>query len=326
LKPKVLMSGLVHWLPSHDSLTGTFALVLWAAGVVTALFIVIGAMVFREFGVRGMFDVFVRGAAVVIAAALAWAWLDYSVTREQAAERRALDARTAELTARAIAPGSALSCLDAVDNEAVESACLQAVFASPQAVAAAVAYVDARLKLLADGLDYASRDKSYSTALEAPRRALQADRYGVVAHVLAGRGCNADDCVAFKLLGDPTHVRANLTDRYFEVHVASHSANWQSDNGATATPAVPIGPAAPATTSALPSPGGPYASKFTFPSASSIPPVSIMNAEPIDSATPSGSASEPKTPGAARRQTANKPPPGPAKPLPPPPSTAPRAQ
>ena len=31
------MSGLAHWLPSHDSLTGTFALLLWAAGVVTAV-------------------------------------------------------------------------------------------------------------------------------------------------------------------------------------------------------------------------------------------------------------------------------------------------
>ena len=113
------MSGLEHWLPSHDSLTGTFVLLLWATGVVTALVIVIGVMAFREFGVRDTLDVLLRGAAVLIVAVLAWAWLDYSVMRDQVAERRALDARAAELTARAIAPGSALACLDAVGNEAV---------------------------------------------------------------------------------------------------------------------------------------------------------------------------------------------------------------
>ena len=43
--------------------------------------------------------------------------------------------------ARAIAPGSALSCLDEMAGEAVEAACEKGVFASPEAVAAAVKYV-----------------------------------------------------------------------------------------------------------------------------------------------------------------------------------------
>jgi len=319
------MSGLAHWLPSHDSLTGTFAFLLWAAGVVTALVIVIGAMAFREYGVRGTIDVFLRGAAVLIVAALAWAWLDYSVMRDQFAERRALDGRAAELTSRAIAPGSALACLDAVGNEAVESACVQAVFASPQAVAAAVAYVDARLTLLADGLGYATREKSYANELEGPRRALEADRFGIVAHVLAGRGCNADDCAAFKLLRDTSHVRANLKDRYFEAVVGRLSAGWRSDSApAVAMPANPP-------TSALPAPGGPFASKYNFPSAASIPPVSIMNAEPTGTTPPAGSsgtaaaptAPETQTPGASRRQSANKPSSARTAPLPPPPAPPP---
>lgn len=325
------MSGLAHWLPSHDSLTGTFALLAWAVGVVTALVFVLGAAALREDGMRGTLEVYLRGAVVVIIAALAWAWLDFSVTREQSAERRALDARAAELASRAIAPGSALACLDAVDNEAVESACLQAVFASPQAVAAAVGYIDARLTLLADGLDYASRDKTYATEIDRQRRALENDRYGVVAHVLAGRGCNAEDCAAFKMLRDPSRVRTNLTDQYFEAHVVRRAASWQSENATSAAAAAaPATPPAPATTSALPANAVPFASKYNFPSASSIPPVSIMTPEPTGPPTASSNAAA--TPPAqetakppARKPPANKPATARAAPLPPPPAVPPSA-
>src|ERR1700730_6464953 len=123
------MTGLEHWLASHDSLMGPFTLLLWAAGFVTVLVFIVGAMAFRDSGLRGTLEVFMRGAAVLIVAALAWSWINVSVVREQAAERRALDTRMAELTARAISPGSALACLDGVGVEAVETGCVQAIFA-----------------------------------------------------------------------------------------------------------------------------------------------------------------------------------------------------
>jgi hypothetical protein len=290
------MSDLEHWLPSQVPMTGTFGLLLWAVGVVTALVFVVSFLVFRDFGARSAIDIFLRTAVVVIGAVLAWGWLDYSILRERAAERRALDARAAELTARAIAPGSALACLDAVGHAAVETACEKALFASPQAVAAAIAYVDARLTLLADGFSFAARDQSYAVTLEAPRRALEADRFGVVAHVLAGRGCSADDCAAFDLMRDAERVRANLKERSFEVHVTRHAANWPSDSAIAAAPA-----SAPAVTSALPAIGAPVGSKYSFPSASSIPPISIMNAEPTDAATPKAQSEPTAAPPPARR-------------------------
>ena len=83
--------------------------------------------------------------------------LDRMAQDERAAERRALAQRDAELTAQALAPGSALACLDAAAGEAVENACEKTVFAGPQATAAAVAYMAARLTLLADGLAFARR-------------------------------------------------------------------------------------------------------------------------------------------------------------------------
>ena len=43
-----------------------------------------------------------------------------------------------ELAARALVPGSALPCLDAIAGDVVEDACEKAIFASPEATAAAV--------------------------------------------------------------------------------------------------------------------------------------------------------------------------------------------
>lgn len=323
------MSGLEHWL-SGDSMSGAFMLLLWAAGVLTAVVFVVAMLAFRDFAARETIGVLLRTAMVLMVAVLGWTWLDYSILRERLAERRALDARASELTARAIAPGSALACLNALENEAVETACEQAVFASPQAVAAAIAYVDARLTLLADGLKYANRDRSYAKALERPRRALEADRFGIVAHVLANRGCSAEDCAAFKFLRDTSRLRASLKERAFESHVAKHASAW-SPNNTTASAAAPAPPASafPSAPQSQSAPSASSVSRFNFPSSASIPPVNIMAAEPTGSVPPNTSdgsaappASERQTP-PARRQSANKPPPGPAKPLPPPPRVPP---
>ena len=59
-------------------------------------------------------------------------------------------------------------------------------FASAQSTAAAVAYMDARLKLLSEAARLASRgDAGAMAALAASRRAVELDRYGIAAHVLA---------------------------------------------------------------------------------------------------------------------------------------------
>jgi hypothetical protein len=210
-----------------------------------------------------------------------------------------------------------------VGHAAVETACEKALFASPQAVAAAIAYVDARLTLLADSLSFATREQSYTAMLEAPRRALETDRFGIVAHVLAKRGCSADDCAAFALLQDAERVRANLKDGSFDTHVALHVASWPSDSAIAAASTAPA--SAPAVTSALPAIGAPVVPKYNFPSASSIPPISIMNAEPTDAAPPkaqsesAGAPASERRPPPARRQSATRPPPARTAPLPPPP-------
>jgi hypothetical protein len=269
-----------------------------------------------------------RGGLVLVGAVVAWVLLDRSSVREVAADRRSIETRAAELTARAIAPGSPLACLDAVASAAVETACERSLFATPEAVAAAVAYVDARFSLLAASIALAERDPGAQPALERLRRGIEADRFGFVAHVLATRGCNAADCRDFKLLRDTGRIIANMKSRTFEVQVGMHVAAWQSNSAVAATPvpppvaalppptdnaaAVSAAPSMPAPPSAVQAaPGAPVASvasappKFDYPSADSIPAVSIMSAEP---ATPP-SAEQPRAAASPQPKRAPAPPP-----------------
>ena len=260
-----------HWLPALDPVTGMLALPLWIIGAIAALFVVVCVLAFNRTAATGPVVMVIRYAVVLVAVLLAWAVIDRSAVRERTADRRALEARAFELTARAITPGSALACLDASTGEAVERACEKALFATPESVAAAVAYVGAKLSLLADGLDYAKRvDGSYAAQLVSLRRAAETDRFGLVAHVLATRdGCTAETCAAFKLLQDTSRVSANLKENALEGYVTRHAANWPK-NGATFS-----------TASTPPAPSGPtITNSYSFPSAASIPPVSIMTAEP----------------------------------------------
>ena len=247
-------------LPGIDLVTGAFALSVFAAGAAVAVLVVLGVIAFRRAGEVGTSGALWRGALVLVGAVLAWMLLDRSSVREEfAAERRAIETRAAELTARAIAPGSALACLDAVANVAVETACEKALFASPEAVAAAVAYVDARLSLLIASGRLAERDPGYRPSLERLRRAIEADRFGLVAHVLMTRGCNGGDCADLKLLRSTGRILANMKARTFDARVNVHAAAWHPAGAAVAaatpapTPAVAAMPpptpmAAPATT------------------------------------------------------------------------------
>jgi hypothetical protein len=249
------------------------------------------------------------------------ALLDRMAEADRAAERRALTQRYANLTTQALAPGSALACLDGVAGEAVENACEKTVFAGPQNTAAAVAYMAARLTLLDDGLAFARHsDPEFAASLAGLRRAIELDRFGVAAHVLAVRdGCTAERCDAFALLQDANVIKSNLKAQVFDQYVSRYAADWNKTAPATVpmTQQPPV--AAPAVSALEPAPAKtPLSGKYDFPSADSIPPVSIMNAEPklpkdatdAQAAAPAGQApgdGEPvKTP-PKRPQTASPP-------------------
>ena len=208
--------------------------------------------------------------------------VDRMAEDERFAERRALAQRNAQLTGAAMAPGSTLACLDGAAGETVENACEKTVFAGPQSTAAAVAYMAARLTLLSDGLAFARHsDPDFAVSLAGLRRAIELDRFGIAAHVLAVRdGCTAERCDAFALLGDANVIKSNLKAQVFDQYVSRYAANWNK-NAATAPVADRL-PGAMAPVAILPEAPAkaPVPDKYDLPSSASIPPVSIMNPEP----------------------------------------------
>lgn len=279
-----------------ESVFGALSQMPWLSAMAAAAAAVVLLLVFSRERTRGVVVSLTQFAAFLIGLFVAWNYFDRQTIHERTEERRALEQRMAELTARAVAPGSALACLDGAAGMAVEDACEKALFANPETVAAAVSYVSARLTLLADGIDFANRgDSSYELALVGTRRAVEIDRFGIVAHILATRdNCTAEQCDAFSLLRDSSRVVSNLREKAFDVNVGRHVAEWLTRSGNP-----PVASNAPPQLAGSPAPAG-QATNAEFPTASSIPPVSIMVNEPGMSGQTGMPEAKPAQPPAAR--------------------------
>lgn len=262
-----MLNRLGEWVTALD-LTGIAALPVWALAGLAACAVLVCALTLARADGRGLLAV----VLLLIIVLVGWWARDYFAQRDVAAELRALDTRAFELATRAFAPGSALGCLDANAGETVEAACEKALFASPEATAAATSYVAAQLSLLASASELGRRHGGANPGAAMLRRALEADRFGIVAHVLAVRdGCTPGRCGAFTWLRDPTRINANLAERPFEARVKSYSASWPAAGGRAMVSSAPSPP--PGAAAKVPN-------NLYFPSASSIPPVNIMTAEP----------------------------------------------
>jgi hypothetical protein len=276
------------------------------------------------------------GVALVV-----WIVVDRSTESARESERRALDVRMSELAIRALTPDSPLACLDGIAGDTVETACEKALFSNPEITASAVSYVAARLNLLAYGLEVANRrDPLDASALLALRQSLESDRFGIVAQVLSLRdSCTPAQCDTFALLRDTSRVRANLKDRTFDGYVARYSANWAEHDARLGQPAADAASSGPATTGSIGPGSRPVLapSRIDFPTASSIPPVSIMTPEPETPTTrvPTASPAAPVTPqrkpvpraaAAPTRATASQNAVTPVPVPPPPPSSSPSAE
>jgi hypothetical protein len=255
---------------------GSSALRLWVAAGSAALLVFICALAFDWTRTRTLARVGVVVLGAVLGASLAWAFLDAASFRDRSAERRALEARAAGLNAESLAPGSPLACLNGLAGDDVEAACEKALFAAPSTVASATSYVAARFALLADMVAYTKRGGGGINSTLLPlRRSLESDRFGFVAHTLAvADRCSSDHCEALALLDNPGQVRANLSGQTLERYLDHYLPVWAKG------PDVPVADAT--STSAL-QPGTPPPHKMVnvdFPSAASIPAISIMNPEP----------------------------------------------
>jgi hypothetical protein len=176
----------------------------------------------------------------------------------------------------------ALSCLDDLAGEIVLSACEKAVFASAESTAAAVSYVGfqiARLMVLGDA---ATAKAGMTPELQAMRRAVERDRYGMVAQVLQERDhCTPTECAAFRSMTDNHQIITNMDEHVYEGLVARYAQAW---NAPLATAAV-ANPAVGAIAGPSPSLPTGRPTNAEFPTAASTPPVSIMTPEPGTSTT-----------------------------------------
>lgn len=172
----------------------------------------------------------------------------------------------------------ALSCVDDLAGDAVLTACEKALFGSAESAAAAVSYAASQITRLTALGDVAVANKSMTPELQALRRAVEHDRYGLMAHALAARDhCTPSDCAAFRALTDRHQIVANMDERVYDGLISRYAPSWNA-------------PPAMAPIAAL-EPGKPTGkpTNAEFPTAASTPPVSIMTPEPGTAAPPSAS-------------------------------------
>ena len=144
---------------------------------------------------------------------------------------------------------------------------------SADSAAAAVAYAASQISRLTGYGDLATAEKATNSDLQALRRAVERDRYGLMAYVLMARDhCSPASCAVFASLADKRQVVANMEERLYETMITRYAPSWN---------APPQAAAAPGLVAALPPsmPSG-KPTNADFPSAASTPPVNIMTPEP----------------------------------------------
>jgi hypothetical protein len=302
------------WASSLDQLWRTPSLMLWivlaAAGVFTVILFVI---VFRA-------EKSVANAVLAVITLLAMGLAVATNLRGPDGGRGARPAeRSVALPSMSVA---ATSCLDGLAGDAVETACERPLFASADSAAAAVSYTAAQISRLAGFAGQAKADKVTSPEFSSLRRAVERDRFGLVAHVLSARdGCTPTDCAFFASLTEHNQISANMTEHTYEGLIGRYALGWNAPGAAAAAPAS-VAPAASVPT------GKPVSGDF--PSSSSIPPVNIMTTEPGGAPAAASPASKPVAAAAphppsaasAAKKPAPKKPPAPAPvPLAPPPGS-----
>ena len=182
-----------------------------------------------------------------------------------------------------IAALPALSCIDDMAGETVLTACEKSLFGSAEATAAALSYAAAQITRLKSFGDVASANNNLTPELQALRRAVERDRYGLMAFVLLARDhCTPSDCAAFRSLTNRQQLVSNMDERVYDGLVMRYSSSWNAP--APISAAAPVAGLAPSLPTGKPT-------TADFPSAASTPPVNIMTPEPGAASAQRGSAS-----------------------------------
>ncbi len=162
----------------------------------------------------------------------------------------------------------ALSCIDDLAGETVLAACEKALFGSAESVAAGVSYAGSQITRLTAFGDAAVANKNLTYELLTLRRAIERDRYGLMAQVLMARDqCTPAQCAAFRALTDSHQIVVNMAERTYDALISRYAPSW---NAPAAAPVAAFSSSVPT--------GRP--TNAEFPTAASTPAVNIMTPEP----------------------------------------------
>ncbi|MFO1108332.1 MAG: hypothetical protein U1E61_04015 [Bradyrhizobium sp.] len=192
-----------------------------------------------------------------------------------------------------MAAAPALACIDDLAGETVLTACEKTLFGSAESTAAALSYAASQITRLTSLGDVATVNSNLTSEVEALRRSVERDRYGLMAYVLVARDhCTPQACPAFRSLANSRQIMTNMDDRVYEGLVLRYSASWGAPPAVPVVAAVPSGALAALPPTGTGVPSGKPTTMIDFPSASSTPPVNIMTPEP---GGPGSAAPPPRT-------------------------------
>ena len=197
----------------------------------------------------------------------------------------------------------AMACIEDIAGDTVGQACEKVLFGSAESTAAAVSYASSMISRLTALGDAATAQKIMGPELQAMRRAIERDRYGLVAQVLTARDrCTPTQCPVYRSLTDNHQIITNMDEHTFDTLVARYAPSWNALPGTGASGPMAMLPASVPT-------GRP--TNAEFPSAANTPPVSIMTPEPgtgakASPAAPSQASARPAQAAAAPAAAAKK--------------------
>ena len=200
-----------------------------------------------------------------------------------------------QLSGAAVVSLPALACVDDLAGDVVLAACERVLFGSADSVAAAVSYAASRLDQLTAHGAVTTADKTPRDQITL-RRSIERDRYGLMSYVLLARDqCEPAACAAFASLSDRSKIVANMDERVYAGLIARYAPGWNTPAAAMTGALSGLPPSVPT--------GKPTTADF--PSANSIPPITIMTPEPpLAAARPPVAAKKQAAPKAAARPPA----------------------
>ena len=251
-------------------MTNVTSLSLWAIGAALLVVIVLAGIALARVGSRQLFGFFAQVTASLLLVGIGWLYLERLDAQDRAEHRRMIEARLTALTTQALLPNSILACVENDAGDAVAESCEKALYGSPEQVAAALSYVGNRIDILREIAAVAEPgDDDYARVRASLARSIEKDRFGLAAQVLQARdNCSPDSCYVFALVQRRDQLVANMSERVYDAKIVRYASGWGEKQ--------PSGPTLASQSQSVPT-GKPV--DIDFPSAASIPPISIMSHE-----------------------------------------------